>query len=340
MAERTPKRTRLIDVAQDVGVSVQVVSAVLNGGKSNIGASQATRQKVNEAARRLGYRCHSAASALRKQEYGRIGLLMGGVEEHVFLPQGVLVGLTKALGEHGVSLTLDSVVLQRPDAIRTSRLLSQDCVDALLVALSDEPDPRLVRELNSAGRPVLWLHREVKRNSVGYDEADATVRLVKHLGQRGHRTIHLIDLNAPTDQSFAPRQRREAFGQACSELGIQGHTDYAKLVPRSERGRFAADWLAEHPEPTAVILGSCSAAQVFLDTAHQIGRDVPGSLALATFDNGSLCTANSPAITAAVFPELELGTTAGEMAIRLSRDPDTQLAHRRLRCELSIGGTT
>ncbi len=335
------RRVTLADVARQAGVSVQLVSAVLNGrGPSTVGASAKTRQRVEEAALSLGYRRNSAAASLRTQRHGRIGVLMAGQESGVFLPQGILAGMADRFAVARLGLTLDSVVLSDNEAMGRSRLINEDCVDALVVALAENPTRRLIREIDSWGPPILWMHRQKARNSIGFDEAGAAGALVDHLVEREHEKLHLLDLNAPTKKVLAASQRSAGFAQACASHGIDGVIDYSTAVSRADRAAYARQWLTDHPEPAAVILGSCTAAQVFLDVALQMGRSIPDDLAIATFDSGNLCTANAPAITAAVLSERELGVAAGDMSVALATHPEQALPSRLLPCTVQAGGTT
>lgn len=335
------RRVILADVARQAEVSVQLVSAVLNGrGPSTVGSSAKTRQRIEEAASRLGYRRNSAAASLRTQRHGRIGVLMAGPESGVFLPQGILAGMADRFGVAGMSLTLDSVVLSDNEAMGRSRLINEDCVDALVVALVENPTRKLIREIDSWGPPILWMHRQKARNSVGFDEAGAAEALVDHLIERGHNKLHLVDLNGPTKKVLAASQRSAGFAQACSSHGIDGEIDYSTSVSRADRAAYARQWLTQHPKPVALILGSCTAAQVFLDVALQMGRSVPDTLAIATFDNGNLCTANAPVITAAVLSERSLGAAAGDMSVALANHPEQALPSRLLPCTVQAGGTT
>jgi LacI family transcriptional regulator len=61
------------DVAAAVGVSIATVSNVLNE-RPNVGA--ATRRKVLEVARRLGYRPNRAAQAMRTGRTRTLGLVL------------------------------------------------------------------------------------------------------------------------------------------------------------------------------------------------------------------------------------------------------------------------
>src|SRR3569833_772975 len=66
-------RPRLEDVAAEVGVSTAAVSLVLRGAA---GPSAATRERVLEAAARLGYRPDRAASLLARRRRRLIGVML------------------------------------------------------------------------------------------------------------------------------------------------------------------------------------------------------------------------------------------------------------------------
>ncbi|GAA3383489.1 LacI family DNA-binding transcriptional regulator [Cryptosporangium minutisporangium] len=63
MREAAPKRVTAADIAREIGVSRATVGFVLNNTPGQT-ISEATRQRVLDAATRLGYRPHSAARAL------------------------------------------------------------------------------------------------------------------------------------------------------------------------------------------------------------------------------------------------------------------------------------
>ena len=61
------------DVAKQAGVAISTVSKVLNGYP---GVSDATKKKVQEAAKELHFVPNSIAAALSSKQAGRIALLM------------------------------------------------------------------------------------------------------------------------------------------------------------------------------------------------------------------------------------------------------------------------
>ena len=103
------RRPRLEDVAADVGVSPATVSLVLRGIP---GPSAATRERVLEAAARLGYRPDRAASVFASRRSRSIGVMMDiGNTFHAQLVEDV----HEAAERHGYDLVLSTVTRSRDE---------------------------------------------------------------------------------------------------------------------------------------------------------------------------------------------------------------------------------
>ena len=76
------KQPTIRDVAQAAGVSVAVVSRVINPGSGPVAA--ATRQRVNDAIERLGYHPRTAARELKHAPATTLGLLLADVSNPFF----------------------------------------------------------------------------------------------------------------------------------------------------------------------------------------------------------------------------------------------------------------
>lgn len=331
---------RLRDIADSVGVSVQVVSKVINGGDSNIGASPATRERILAAADRLGYRRNAAGLALRTRSFGSVGLLLGDADQSVFMPQMMLAGLAATLAEAGKTCTLMSVGQINAATIAEHRLLNERLVDALILANVHDPPHDLTKAIRLLELPALWLHRDIRSNAVAFDERQATADLMQHLIERGRRDIAFLDYHGPASSAPSARQRLIGYEDACRRHRHRPRLLNQHRVERRDRAGHTRAWLLRDDAPDAVIVNSFSAAQVVLDVALHCGVDVPGRIAIASFDNGSQATANAPAITAAIMPERDLGRTAAEMALTLARKQRKRIPSRQLRCSLLIGGTS
>ena len=97
------KTTTIKDVAKEAGVSISVVSYVLNNNP-NVSISKETREKVLDAAKRLNYTPNRIAQSMRTKKSMIIGLAtFWDISDSVFTD--VLKGVDEVVGQKGYSVT-------------------------------------------------------------------------------------------------------------------------------------------------------------------------------------------------------------------------------------------
>jgi DNA-binding LacI/PurR family transcriptional regulator len=79
-----PRPATMGDIAREAGVSQSTVSRVLNGAPSTIAISDATRQRVQAAAGRLGYRPNPLARGLRGAGTMLLGVIVRDITDPFF----------------------------------------------------------------------------------------------------------------------------------------------------------------------------------------------------------------------------------------------------------------
>ena len=120
------------DVARLAGVHRVTASVVLNDAEASTQVSQATRQRILEAARELGYRPNAMALALRRQRTDIVGFYRGSdLDAHHPFFADVINGLRRGCRNHDKDLLLYSEFEHRsPDEVYAS--LANGKVDGLL----------------------------------------------------------------------------------------------------------------------------------------------------------------------------------------------------------------
>src|SRR4051812_28048685 len=100
------RRPTIVDVAQRANVSKGAVSFALN---DRPGVADATRSRILEAARELGWQPSAGARALSRARAGALGLILRRdpslLGADPFFPQ-FLAGVETVLGQHGCGLLL------------------------------------------------------------------------------------------------------------------------------------------------------------------------------------------------------------------------------------------
>lgn len=94
----------LVDIAKETNTSVSTVSRVLAGGEVAQRISAETRQRVLEAASRMGYRPNLLARSLRTRKSYSVALVLPDISSWQFA--SIARQVEQALHKHGYSLTL------------------------------------------------------------------------------------------------------------------------------------------------------------------------------------------------------------------------------------------
>jgi DNA-binding LacI/PurR family transcriptional regulator len=272
------RRPRLEDVAADAGVSTASVSLVL---RDVPGPSAQTRERVLEAAARLGYRADRAASLLARRRTHLIGVPV--VLRDAFRAE-LAEEVQLAADERGYAVTLSAITPKSDEARVIETLLDLRC--EAVVLLAPELPPASLTEL-AARVPVVVVGRHVTPD--GFDVVrsadDAGVgQAVDHLVGLGHRRIVHVDggdaaMAAERRAGFSTGLRRHGLGPGRVLPG--GYVEAA--------GATAAQILLAEPElPTAVIAANDRSAIGLLDVFVRAGTRVPQDVSVVGYDDGEL----------------------------------------------------
>ena len=251
MAAQKSKVT-IFDVAKASGVSSSAVSYALNGKP---GVSEATRAKVLEVARELGWKPNGAAQSLAQSKTRRIGLVLGydpqllAVEPYMM---SLISGLGAELERKDYSLLVRmSMDHDDEDAIIEDWIATSN-VDAMLLLNLEIGDDRIETMKQNPQMPVLAVadaSLTAGLPTLASDDAAAVGLAVRHLYDLGHRSIARVAGPEELGHSYI---RDAAFSEATTELGIRYrclHTDYTPASGAGATRRL----LSVNPRPTAII---------------------------------------------------------------------------------------
>ncbi len=279
------KAVTLQDVAQAAGVTKMAVSVVLNGSKSKARVSDATRIRIQEAAKRLGYRPNAIARSLQAQRTNIIGLF-GGRSLNADSPwtANILAGMQRGCAEHGLDLLLHGK-FRGDDPVRAEVAygeLANGKIDGVLV-LTYANDPLLPMLRQSHLALVALAEPMQGMPSVRCDDDGGFRLLIRHLHQKGHRRVvlrYLQDLAPSTDI------RRAAARDEAKKLGMQVAETlftYERTEPFSPQEEALLD-LKRPDRCTALIAWSDHVLAPVMSECRRRGWRVPQDLALAGFD--------------------------------------------------------
>lgn len=331
------KRTTSFDVAEMAGVSRTTVSFVLNN-VNGVSISEATRQRVLDAARQLNYYPNAAGRKLVSGKASTLGLVLRQSHEQVFadalLPQ-VLLGVEKAAAPQGFQVLLKP--LEPDDNSGYMRLINENHVDGIILSGPRQDDTEIIR-LHRDGFPIMLMGQlpEGGIPFVDIDTVDDAACAIQHLLGLGHRRIAMIT-NASLAYTSA-QQRRSGYQKALQEAGIDPNNSYLREGNYTPASGYEAmsELLKVSPRPTAVFVASDVVALGAMQAIKRAGLRIPEDIAMVGFDDIPLAEYYDPSLTTLRLPAYGLGWAAGERLVRLVNAEGLDMESVLLESELII----
>ncbi len=289
MTSGTGRRITSADVAREAGVSRATVSYVLNDVPHQK-IAEPTRQRILEAAARLGYAPSAAARALRS---GRSDLVLCLLPDW---PIGPTVGdmlqkLSAALAAEGLTL------LAHPDAgDRPVGALWKAVTPAAVVAFEpfDEQEQAAMRAAGVELAVALFAKAGKGRLDFGIPQQRSGRVQAEHLSATGHRRLGYAYPDDERVQAFA-EPRLDGVRRACADLGL----DQPLVLPVPLEPAPAAD--AVRAWRDAGVTGVCAyndeVALAVLAGLRELGLAAPGDLAVVGVDDVPAARLASPPLT-------------------------------------------
>ena len=313
----------LKDVAQLAGVNASTASRALRHDPTQRINAQ-TRERVLEAAAKLGYRPNYLGRSLRTQRTGTLGLVVPNLDFFTFVE--ITHGVQAAAIEHDRSLLLVEVDQfanaagdASADELIYARLIAEGRVDGLVVGSRTLPD-HMVRSLAQHRAPIVLVNRRTEGIiSVSGKDERACRMAIEHLVSRGHRRIGMVSVDIVGED--IGERREGAFDAAVADLGLDPD---ANLVVRSgmsdEEGREAVVRLIERTlddPPSGLFIGSLSIALGVLEGLRACRIRIPEDLSVVTFPDHRIAAHTDPPLTAVSSSLFEMGRAAGNLLIRI-----------------------
>ncbi|GAA5010116.1 LacI family DNA-binding transcriptional regulator [Streptomyces siamensis] len=278
-------------MAQAAGVSQAAVSLVL-GEKWRGRVSEATAERVREAAQELGYRPNLAARNLRLGRTRTVLLVVPALTTEFFA--GVYTGAARVAAAHGFGV----VLYPSPEGIGPARDPFGSAAAALDGVIASSMAADALTAIRGDQLPLVMLDSDPAGSlgaaTVNLDIADGVRQVADHLLALGHRRfLHLAaDIASWTFEVRA----RELAARLAAVPGTELRTTRA---PISIEGALtaAASALATDPRPTALVCDDDKLAAGAYKAARRLGLRVPDDLSITGLDDLALARAIDPELT-------------------------------------------
>jgi len=263
-----------------------------------------------------------------------VGMVVPSVE---YYWPAVIQGAQATLAACGGRLALRSSSYSAAEDRRQIGRLLERGVQTLLVAPATDgrAGVNLLRWLGSVPATVVLVERRPPPElpTLGLDAATTAHALgaglaVRHLVTLGHRRVGLVtSRSSPHSPTL-----REGWQDAISSLGLEPEGAFSVDVPTYGSPDWAEAYDAvlrrcRRRGVRALLVHADREAIGILERAHDQGIDVPGELAVVTYDD-EVAAASDPPLTAVRPPKHRLGALAAELALARLAEGAERPVHR------------
>jgi LacI family transcriptional regulator len=307
MTRKAKRKITIRDVADLVDVHHSTVSRALSPTKREQ-ISPEVVERVEEAAKKLGYYPNILASSLKQNRSFAIGVLIPDLMNPVFPP--IIRGIqdtAEAVGYTVITANTDDEEAKERDALR---MMQGRSIEGVIIATARRNDP-VVKECIDNDIPFVLVNRTVDRdgvNAVIIDEDFGIRSVLDHLMSLKH--THIAHIAGPQHTSTGYHRARVVSSH------LQNHNLRTDLVEVTEKftvaeGRRAfRELLARDNSFTAVVAGNDLLALGCMDAMKEVGLLVPENISISGYDDIQFLERMNPALTTVLVPKYEMGSQA------------------------------
>lgn len=320
------KKTTIYDIAKELNVTVSTVSRALSGFSA---ISDATRQAVFEAAKRLNYSPNKLASALKSGRTHIIGVIVPSVQAHFFA--SIIHSIEEGLKDSGYRIILyqsNELVASEINGVKT---LLEAQVDGIMASLSLETeDTEHFAEVIKQNKPLILfdrVHEQLKVPTVTLDDVKAGYMATQHLIDKGYKNIAYVT-TVHQIRIFNDRLKGYKAALADNNLPInEENIIYGGLSIKD--GRFGAGKLMRSEnKPDAIIAGDDFTALGVIKKLKEID-ETPPQIGVIGFANEAFSAYITPNLSTIDQHPNQIGAECAKLFLSMvqQNNPYQQINH-------------
>lgn len=287
----------IYDVSQQAGVSIATVSRVLNG---NPNVSEATRQKVLNVMKDIGYTPNVFARGLGLNTMHTIGIMCADSSDP-FLANAVYY-LEQNLRKNGYDSFLCCTGYDLVNKQKYLQLLLSKRVDAIILVGSSflesaKKDNSYITAAAGA-LPVMLINGYLNHPNIYCtlcDDYQAVYDVTGRLADQGRKDI----LYLYTSRSYSGLQKLSGYKESIAANGLLLRDELMLACPNNIAGTKAL--LLEQYEKglrfDAIVASEDQLAVAAVKFAKQKNLDIPGELSVVGYNNSILSSCTDPELT-------------------------------------------
>ena len=306
------------DVAKKAGVSAMTVSRVLNH-TGNV--SDATREKVMEAAKELHYYRNSVARSLRVNETKTIGVMLSDSSAQVL--STVLRSIQDRAGLQGYTVITANTDRRKEQERHAIETLMSKHIDGLILVAPLSFSKKDIQWLKSLGIPFVLLMRSCDDDTVDSimnDNLQGGFTVGEYLCRLGCQRYLFL----PLKDSFSSRDRLKGFRKAMKQRGIPWENSTVREVEQDanvgyETGMEIIDQVRSYD---AVVCGCDTVAMGLMRALADGGIRIPEDVRVIGYDGIEAGKYMTVPLSTIAQPFYQIGSMGAEVLLDRIRDPE------------------
>ena len=305
------KKVTIRDVAREAGVSVTLVSFVMNAkmgkdGRLDCPVNPNTAARVLEVAKRLGYRRNNAAASLRSGKSRSIAVIVSDISSPFFAE--ICRNLETIAYKDGYTVIFASSEESPEKLAHLVETMVGYNVEGLIVAPCLGGEKALERA-TSVGIPTVLIDRDIPGEAFGrvlLDNYDSGFMATKYLFHQGFGKIEMISYKLGVTSLT---DREHGYAAAMEDAGLKDEIklhriDYGADAAKKSVIEIFRDALKRGTE--AFILPTKKLAMYSFNALNVLGLNLPKNFSFVCFDESDIYDLKKPVIPHVVQPVAEI----------------------------------
>ena len=321
------KKVSLKDVARHVGVSIALVSYVINHKEKEARVGDEMVMKIRKAVIELNYQPNLIAKSLKSGKTNTIGLIVADISNPFF--SNIARIIEDEARKEGYIVIIGSSDENAEKSQDLINVFFNRQVDAFIIAPAENTELQIT-ELQKKNTPVVLIDRyfpKVKTDNVHIDNFRAAYRAVEHLAINGNKRIAMMGYDTSLSHI---QERKNGYKAALKDKGIRFRSEWFKDISYHNIEKEVAiamrELLALVPKINAIFFATNTLAVEGLKIIYKSGIRVPEDLAIIAFDESDAFDFFYSPLSYVSQPLAEMGKKAVELAIEKIRNSDAKYA--------------
>lgn len=338
------KKVTIRDVAREAGVSVTLVSFVMNAkmgkdGRLDCPVNPDTAERVLQVAKRLGYRRNNAAASLRSGRSHSIAVIVSDIANPFYAE--ICRNIENIAYKDGYTVIFASSEESPQKLSHLVETMVGYNVEGLIVAPCLGGETALARAL-SIGIPTVLIDRDMPGEEFGrvlIDNVDAGKMATKYLIHQGFGKIEMLTYKSGVTSLT---DREIGYALAMEEAGLKDEIRIHKIDYEAEAAKKDAIDVfrdAARRGVEAFILPTKRIAMYGFNALNVLGLSMPKDFSFVCFDESDVYELNKPVVPHIIQPLSEIAFKSFELLQKMIDNKVTEEEKTSLlNVKLVLGG--